>query len=56
MQQMRPETFAQLMRLPVQLRADLLEFIGSTPVADGEIIALIERLAGGETPGLGRAA
>lgn len=56
MQQMRPETFAQLMRLPVPLRADLLEFIGSTPVADGEIRSLIERLAGGEIPGLGCAA
>ncbi|MFY0634635.1 MAG: hypothetical protein JXQ91_12555 [Vannielia sp.] len=53
---MKPETFAQLMRLPVTLRADLLEFVGSTPVADGEILSLIQRLAGGETPGLGRAA
>ncbi len=55
-QQMRPETFAQLMRLPVPLRADLLEFIGSTPVADGQILTLIQKLAAGESPGIGRAA
>ena len=55
-QQIRPETFAQLMRLPVSLRADLLEFIGSTPVADGQILALVEKLAAGESPGIGRAA
>ena len=54
MQQMRPETFAQLMRLPVPLRADLLEFIGSTPVADGQILTLIQKLAAGESPGMGR--
>ncbi|WP_168222914.1 hypothetical protein [Oceanicola sp. D3] len=56
MQQMKPETFAQLMRLPVLLRADLLEFIGSTPVADGQILSLIEKLAAGESPGVGHAA
>ncbi|WP_213546096.1 hypothetical protein [Vannielia litorea] len=56
MQQIKPETFAQLMRLPVTLRADLLEFIGSTPVADGQILSLIEKLAAGESPGIGRAA
>lgn len=56
MQQIRPETFAKLMRLPISQRADLLEFIGSTPVADSEVINLIEKLAAGEFPGAPRAA
>ena len=50
MQHIRPETFAALMRLPVWQRADLLEFIGSTPVADRDLRALITRLASGELP------
>lgn len=56
LQQIRPETFAKLMRLPISQRADLLEFIGSTPVADSEVINLIEKLAAGEFPGAPRAA
>lgn len=56
MQQIRPETFAQLMRLPNRQRADLLEFIGSTPVADSEVMNLIKRLAAGDFSGAPRAA
>lgn len=56
MQQIKPETFARLMRLPVGLRSDLLEFIGSTPVADIQVLQLIEKMAAGEVPGQGLAA
>jgi len=56
MQQLRPETFARLMRLPVWQRSDLLEFIGSTPIADREVLSLIERLAAGDFAAAPRAA
>ncbi|MDF1871870.1 hypothetical protein [Vannielia sp.] len=56
MLKIKPETFAQLMQLPVVQRSDLLEFIGSTPVADRVVLQIIEKMAAGEMPGVSRAA
>lgn len=37
----QPEHFARIMRLPQAERADLLDFLGATPVGDRQIDALI---------------
>jgi len=37
----RPEQFARIMSLPQAARADLLEFLGATPVSDSQIDSLI---------------
>jgi len=37
-----PSLFARLMRLPDHARADLLEFVGSIPVADTQLSALLD--------------
>lgn len=37
-----PGLFAKLMRLPDSARADLLEFLGATPVADAQLSVMID--------------
>jgi hypothetical protein len=41
MRAIQPEHFARIMRLPQAERADLLEFLGATPVGERQIDALI---------------
>ncbi len=41
MRPIHPEQFARIMRLPQAARADLLEFLGATPVGDRQIDSLI---------------
>jgi hypothetical protein len=40
-----PGLFARLMRLPDSARADLLEFIGATPVAEAHLADMIDSFA-----------
>lgn len=40
-----PGLFARLMRLPDSARADLLEFVGATPVADAQLSQMIDTIA-----------
>lgn len=44
------------MQLPLGQRSDLLDFIGSTPVADSELRRIIARCFEGEFPDTPRAA
>ena len=45
MRTINPGLFARLMCLPESARADLLEFIGATPVADAQLAAMIDSFA-----------
>lgn len=45
MRTINPGLFARLMRLPDSARADLLEFVGATPVADAQLSGMIDALA-----------
>lgn len=40
-----PGLFTRLMRLPDSARADLLEFIGATPIADAQLAHMIDAIA-----------
>lgn len=40
-----PHLFTRLMRLPPGRRADLLEFIGATPLADLQLEQLIDMMS-----------
>ena len=44
-EKIHPDLFARLMQLPQPDRADLLEFLGETPVADAELERLIDAIA-----------
>lgn len=37
-----PGLFARLMRLPQAARADILEFLGATPLGDAQLSAVID--------------
>lgn len=41
-----PNLFTRLMRLPDAVRVDLLEFLGSSPIADIQLSDLIEKISG----------
>lgn len=41
MRSIHPNLFAQVMRLPASMRADLLEFLGATPVEDAQLRLLL---------------
>lgn len=45
MRTINPGLFARLMRLPDFARADLLEFLGATPLADAQLSAMIDEFA-----------
>ena len=45
MQPIQPETFAAVMRLPVSMRTDLLEFVGGCAVDDNLLKSIVESLA-----------
>lgn len=45
MHKINPGLFTQLMRLPDSIRADLLEFVGGTPVADVQLQQIIEGIS-----------
>ena len=45
MRTINPGLFARLMRLPDFARADLLEFLGATPLADAQLSAMIDDFA-----------
>ena len=40
-----PNLFTRLMRLPDAIRVDLLEFLGSAPIADIQLSDLIEKIS-----------
>ena len=40
-----PNLFTRLMRLPDAVRVDLLEFLGSSPIADIQLSDLIEKIS-----------
>jgi hypothetical protein len=40
-----PGLFARLMKLPDSARADLLEFLGETPVADAQLASMLDSMA-----------
>lgn len=46
-----PNLFARLMWLPDSVRVDLLEYVGSTPVADAHLERMIEFLSASLEPG-----
>jgi len=37
-----PNLFTQLMRLPVGMRVDILEFLGATPIEDTQLRAMLD--------------
>jgi hypothetical protein len=39
-----PDLFAKLMTLPDSARLDLLEFLGATPIGEGQLNDLIENI------------
>lgn len=45
MRTINPGLFTKLMRLPESARADLLEFVGATPVADAQLSGMIDTIA-----------
>ena len=47
MRSINPRLFASLMRLPEHARADLLEYIGATPVEESDLCAVIDSFAKG---------
>lgn len=40
-----PQDFARIMALPIDARRDLLEYLGSIPVAAGDVERLLRALA-----------
>lgn len=42
MKAIHPNLFNQVMRLPAGIRADLLEFLGATPVEDAQLRQMID--------------
>ena len=44
MQTINPDLFARLMRLPQAARADILGFVGATPVGDAQLSAILDSL------------
>lgn len=45
MRSISPGLFARLMKLPDSTRADLLEFLGETPVADAQLASMLDSMA-----------
>ena len=45
MRSIDPNLFTRLMRLPDAIRVDLLEFLGSSPIADIQLSDLIEKIS-----------
>lgn len=45
MRTINPGLFARVMRLPDAARADLLEFLGATPIGDAQLSAVIDGIA-----------
>lgn len=45
MKAIHPNLFTQVMRFPAGVRADLLEFLGATPVVDEQLRQMIEELS-----------
>ncbi len=45
MRTINPGLFARIMRLPDAARADLLEFVGATPIADAHLADMIETVS-----------
>ncbi|PPB80403.1 hypothetical protein LV82_01750 [Albidovulum inexpectatum] len=41
-----PGLFAQIMKLPDAVRADVLEFIGATPVSERQLANMIDDILG----------
>ncbi len=41
MKNIHPNLFAQVMRFPDSVRADMLEFLGATPVEDAQLKQMI---------------
>jgi len=39
-----PDIFAKLMSLPDGMRMDLLEFLGATPVGEGQVAKIISEI------------
>ncbi|MCK0101141.1 hypothetical protein [Pseudohalocynthiibacter sp. F2068] len=44
MNTINPDLFAKLMTLPDSARLDLLEFLGATPIGEGQLNDLIENI------------
>ena len=44
MQTINPGLFARLMRLPDAARADILGFVGATPLGDAQLSAILDSL------------
>ncbi|MBS9715542.1 hypothetical protein ACFFUT_19010 [Pseudohalocynthiibacter aestuariivivens] len=44
MNTINPDLFAKLMTLPDSARHDLLEFLGATPIGEGQLNDLIENI------------
>lgn len=45
MKTIHPSLFTQLMQFPANVRGDLLEFLGATPVVDEQLKQMIEDIS-----------